>query len=99
MADLTPPNRSVVLAKLAALAAGELSRDEAYEWAKLWVLADTNGQVDFDDIPALEGIVDLMSANLQSEPGKYLYGPLEFHEWFEELRSSPLPAKDASSRR
>lgn len=84
------PTFGEVVEKLRLLAAGELSRQQASEWASPWIAKYT--EVRFDANRELnrkvEKALDLLaSADLISTDRPYLYGQSDFERWLNELTS------------
>lgn len=94
------PTRSAILSRLASLVSGELSPDDASNWAATWLIADhTPGtDVQIGDWPAWEAIKLLAGADLQVEPGCYLYGTEDFEVWLEDLKAAPVPPERPTIR-
>ena len=87
------PSRSAILNKFAALVSGELSPDDVSQWAETWLLADNpiGSDVQVCDPFVREAIKLLAGADVQGEPGSFLYGKEDFQLWLENLKGAPLP--------
>jgi len=75
-----------VLSRLEDLVAGRQTREEAANWAAEWV-NDTD-DVKVDDFAVWEALTAILGADLISTDRPYLYGPSDFADWAERLRSS-----------
>ena len=87
------PTRSVVISKLADLASGNLSPEDASSWAGKWLLIDRTpgADVQIKDWPVWEALKLLAGADLLAEPGTYLHSSKDFQDWHQQLRNAPLP--------
>jgi hypothetical protein len=94
------PTRSAVLSKLADLADGNLSPEDASAWAETWLLIDQTpgADVQIKDWPVWEALKVLAGADLQAEPGTYLHGSKDFLDWLQQLRNAPLPPDEQCER-
>ncbi len=82
---LPPPSREEVRAKLAALLSGDVTRDEATEWAWQWVAADEPG---VSDKPTWTALNQLAGADAISLDRPFLFLEADFQSWLDELDSS-----------
>jgi hypothetical protein len=69
-----------VEAKLADLAAGTITREQASAWAEQFDSDLVEDEAVFDALDLLEG------ADMVSTDRPYLYGPEDFRAWLEEFR-------------
>ena len=72
-------------AKLTALIAGRISREEADRWAGQWVYASESSEM-----PAAvwSALLHLAGCDLRHGPGEeYLHTVEQFEQWLEELRA------------
>ena len=90
------PTFSEVEAKLTALIAGHISRDEADRWAGQWVYASELTEMP----PAVwSALLLLAGCDLRHGPGEdYLHTVEQFEEWLAELRAHGRAATLASQR-
>jgi hypothetical protein len=78
------PDRGRGGERLQGLVSGELSREDASDWATQWVAADDPA---VDDDMVWEALTKLCGADLPSTDREYLYGRVDFEVWLAELRS------------
>lgn len=83
------PDREQVEAKLADLASGKITREEAAAWADRYDLDAINDESVFDALELLAG------ADMISTDRPYLYGPEDFRAWLAEFRRS-IAANEAA---
>lgn len=94
------PDRRQVEAKLADLASGKITREEAATWAEQFDLTL------IDDELAVEALELLSGADMVSTDRPYLYGPEDFRAWLAWFRrctgaqedSRPLDGSATSER-
>lgn len=78
-----PPEREEVVARLEALASGDVSREEVSDWAARWVRMETSN---INDQLIWEAVGTLSSADAKSAGGKYLYNEEDFQRWLNTVR-------------
>jgi hypothetical protein len=84
------PSRAEILARLAALRSGALSREDASAWAEHFVTADERGYHQrITDWAAWEALKWLMGADLNGGDRAYLHGEADFDDWAKSLASAP----------
>jgi hypothetical protein len=77
-----PPSREEVENRLLDLIGGDISREEASNWARRWVVAD-GAEIESHIWQAL---IQLLAADMISTDRPYLYGKSDFQRWLTELR-------------
>lgn len=89
--SIPQPSRFDVLEKLASLAAGLITREQASSWASEWLAQDNvpGTEVEVSDFPAWEGLKLLAAADLYGGDRPFLYGEDDFRGWGERLRAAP----------
>ena len=75
------PSRADVIARLRALIAETMSREEVASWASAWVRADAH----FDDQGVWNALNSLAMADLISISRPYLYEREDFEAWLSDL--------------
>ncbi len=86
--DANVPTFDDVAQKLRQLVAGEISRQQASEWASPWIVKYTEVQFDENrelDRKIKEALDRLTSADLISTDRPYLYGQSDFERWLGKL--------------
>jgi hypothetical protein len=79
------PTFPEVEAKLAALIAGRISRDEADRWASQWVYAAESSEM---PSAVWNALLNLAGCDLRHGPGEeYLHTVEQFEGWLQELRA------------
>jgi hypothetical protein len=84
------PTLSDVAEKLRLLVVGEISRQQASEWASPWITEYTEVQFDTDrelDRRIKKAFDRLASADSISTDRPYLYGQSDFERWLNDLTS------------
>ena len=89
---VTSPTRAEVLDKLGELVSGNLTREQASEWAGRWLNADSEpaSQVRVLDMAAWRALTTLAGADSFGGDRPYLYNADDFRSWADELRRAPL---------
>jgi hypothetical protein len=78
------PERSEVVQQMRAALAGEISREEAADWAGQWVYAD---RADVSDPVVWRGLMRLVGIDLQTDPDTYLHSDVDIVSWIEALEA------------
>lgn len=81
----TPPTRADVENVLLALIDGSISREDAAEWASVWIRMEDPPIHDKQVWQALERI---SGADMITTDRPYLYMSIDFEEWLLALRSN-----------
>lgn len=75
------PTKSDVVQKLQSLICGQLSRDEASNWADAWITRLD----EIDDLQVCRAIDRLCGADAPSTDRPYLYNQSDFERWLSDL--------------
>lgn len=78
-----PPSREDVENRLLDLIGGGISREEASNWARQWVVAD-GAEIESHIWRAL---IQLLAADMISTDRPYLYEKSDFEAWLTDLRA------------
>jgi hypothetical protein len=78
-----PPTRDDVARVFRDLIDGRITREEASDWARPWVIADVD--IDQATLEALEG---LYGADAPTTDRPYLFGEEDFRAWLAELEQA-----------
>jgi hypothetical protein len=81
------PSRVEVEDHLAALADGRLSREEASDWARPFVVEDSTHPSSMDS-SVWQGLLQLNGADLRESPNDYLHDVDDFKKWLADFRRS-----------
>lgn len=84
MSENRQPNLDDIEERLAAVVAGQMSRDAADRWAGRWV---TDDELEWDDLEWW-ALNKLFGIDLPAGPDQgYLHDDEQVHEWLQELRN------------
>ncbi|MFJ8911457.1 hypothetical protein [Amycolatopsis sp. NPDC102389] len=78
------PTRAEVRKVLEDLATSAVTRVEASDWARPWIVEDAHR---VDDALVWNALDRLFGADLMTSPVGYLHGPVDFRAWLEEFDS------------
>ncbi|RSN13907.1 hypothetical protein DMC63_25785 [Streptomyces sp. WAC 05977] len=76
------PTRAEVRKVLEDLATGAVTRAEASDWARPWMVEDAHR---VDDALVWDALDWLFGADLMTSPAGYLHGPVDFQAWLIEF--------------
>ena len=79
------PSRKETLEKLEALAKGDITSEEASNWASPWII---NGPYRSTDSIVWEALGSLCAADMKTDTTTYLYGQIDFTNWLTEFKNN-----------
>lgn len=78
-------SREATVKILKGLADGDISREEAANWASRWVQLVEAADKDIDDHIVWDAIENLTAADLKTTDRPYLLGSEDFKNWYDEF--------------
>lgn len=78
------PTREEVRTILRGLVSGEISPRQASDWATPWITEEAG---DVEDELVWDTLDWLSGADIETDPGVYLYGQADFRRWLTDFES------------